>query len=190
MLERILQWDRETLIYLNSLGIEEYDHFWSTVTNIYTWIPLFLFFFVLIFWKYKRREAIFVTLTVLALIGFILVATDVTKGFFERIRPNNDEEVNQLIRILHHPSTFSFFSGHSASSFSITTLIVLFLRKRVRWCWVFYIWPLLFALSRIYVGVHYPGDIIVGALVGAGSAFLFYNLYTRIIVPYLGLTHP
>ncbi|MBD1262978.1 phosphatase PAP2 family protein [Maribacter polysiphoniae] len=190
MLERILQWDRETLIYLNSLGIEEYDHFWSTVTNIYTWIPLFLFFFVLIFWKYKRREAIFVTLTVLALIGFILVATDVTKGFFERIRPNNDEEVNQLIRILHHPSTFSFFSGHSASSFSITTLIVLFLRKRVKWCWVFYIWPLLFALSRIYVGVHYPGDIIVGALVGAGSAFLFYNLYTRIIVPYLGLAHP
>ncbi|MBD0779852.1 phosphatase PAP2 family protein [Maribacter sp. ANRC-HE7] len=190
MLERILQWDRETLIYLNSLGIEEYDHFWSTITNIYTWIPLFLFFFVLIFWKYKRREALFVTLTVLALIGFILIATDVTKGFFERIRPNNDAEVNQLIRILHRPSTFSFFSGHSASSFSITTLIVLFLRKRVKWCWVFYIWPLLFALSRIYVGVHYPGDIIVGALVGAGSAFLFYSIYVRIIVPYLGLTHP
>jgi undecaprenyl-diphosphatase len=44
MLDKILQWDRETLIYLNSLGIEEYDLFWSTVTNIYTWIPLFLFF--------------------------------------------------------------------------------------------------------------------------------------------------
>lgn len=190
MLERILQWDRETLIYLNSLGIEEYDHFWSTITNIYTWIPLFLFFFVLIFWKYKQKEAIYVTLTVLALIAFILVATDVTKGIFARIRPNNDADVNLFIRVLHNPSSFSFFSGHAASSFSITTLIVLFLRKRVKWCWVFYIWPLLFALSRIYVGVHYPVDIIVGAFVGAGSAFLFYYLYIRIIVPYKGLTHP
>lgn len=190
MLERILQWDRETLIYLNSLGIEEYDLFWSTVTNIYTWIPLYLFFFVLIFWKYPRKEAIYVTLTVWALIGFILLATDLTKGSFGRLRPNNDADVNLLIRVLHNPSSFSFFSGHAASSFSITTLIVLFLRKKVKWSWLFYIWPLLFALSRIYVGVHYPVDIIVGTLIGILSAFAFYTLYKRVIVPYLGLTHP
>jgi undecaprenyl-diphosphatase len=190
MLEKILQWDRETLIYLNSLGIEEYDYFWSMVTNIYTWIPLFLFFFVLIFWKFPRKEAIYVTLTVLALIGFILLATDLTKGFIGRLRPNNDTDINSLIRILHNPSSFSFFSGHAASSFSITTIIVLFLRKKVKWSFVFYIWPLLFALSRIYVGVHYPVDIIVGALIGILSAFVFYNLYKRVIAPYLGLTHP
>ena len=190
MLERILQWDRETLIYLNSLGIEEYDIFWSTVTNIYTWIPLFLFFFLLIFWKYPRKEAIYVTLTVLALIAFILLATDLTKVFFGRLRPNNDADVNLLIRVLHNPSSFSFFSGHAASSFSITTIIVLFLRKKIKWSWLFYVWPLLFALSRIYVGVHYPVDIIVGTLIGVLSAFAFYNLYSRVIVPYLGLTHP
>ncbi len=111
MLERILQWDRETLIYLNSLGIEEYDLFWSTVTNIYTWIPLFLFFFLLIFWKYPRKEAIYITLTVISLIVFILVATDLTKGFFERPRPNNNTEINSIIRVLKNPSSFSFFSG-------------------------------------------------------------------------------
>ena len=190
MLERILQWDRETLIYLNSLGIEEYDLFWSTVTNIYTWIPLFLFFFLLIFWKYPRKEAIYVTLTVISLIVFILVATDLTKGFFERLRPNNNAEINSIIRVLKNPASFSFFSGHAAGSFSITTLIVLFLRKKVKWCWIFYIWPLLFALSRIYVGVHYPVDIIVGAIFGLLAAFAFYNLYKRVIVPYLGLAHP
>ncbi len=190
MLERILQWDRETLIYLNSLGIEEYDLFWSTVTNIYTWIPLFLFFFLLIFWKYPRKEAIYVTLTILSLIVFILVATDLTKGFFERLRPNNNTDINSIIRILKNPSSFSFFSGHAASSFSITTIIVLFLRKKVKWCWIFYVWPLLFALSRIYVGVHYPIDIIVGAIVGLLTAFAFYILYERVIVPYKGLIRP
>lgn len=190
MLEKILQWDRETLIYLNCLGIEEYDHFWSTVTNIYTWIPLFLFFFILVFWKFPRKDAIYISLTVISLIIFILVATDVTKGFFERLRPNNNTEINSIIRILKNPSTFSFFSGHAASSFSITTVLVLFLRRRFKWVWLFYLWPLLFALSRIYVGVHYPVDIIVGALVGVCTAFAFYNLYTRVIAPYLGLSHP
>lgn len=190
MLEKLLQWDRETLIYLNSLGIEEYDLFWSTVTNIYTWIPLFLFFFVLIFWKFPRREAIYTTLTVLLLIGFVLLATDLTKGLIGRLRPNNDEDVNLLIRVLHNPSSFSFFSGHASSSFSITTLIVLFLRKKVKWSIIFYIWPLLFALSRIYVGVHYPIDIMVGAVFGVLSAFAFYNLYKGVIVPYLGLARP
>ena len=109
MLERILQWDREALIYLNSLGVEEYDLFWSTVTNIYTWIPLFLFFFLLIFWKYPRKEAIYITLTVISLIAFILVATDLTKGFFERLRPNNNAEISSIIRVFKKSGQFQFF---------------------------------------------------------------------------------
>jgi undecaprenyl-diphosphatase len=61
----------------------------------------------------------------------------------------------------------------------------LFLSKHVKWAAIFFIWPLLFAMSRIYVGVHFPIDLIVGALVGAFSAWLFYRLYQRIILPYL-----
>ncbi|NNK76862.1 MAG: phosphatase PAP2 family protein, partial [Maribacter sp.] len=148
------------------------------------------FFFLLIFWKYPRREAIYIALILIALIAFILVITDLTKGFFERLRPNNNAEISSLIRVLKNPESFSFFSGHAASSFSITTFMVLFLRKKAKWCWVFYIWPLLFALSRIYVGVHYPIDILVGTIVGLLSAIAFYYLYKRLIVPYLGLVHP
>ncbi len=190
MLDKILQWDRDTLIYLNGLGIEEYDAFWSAVTNIFTWTPLFVLFFILIFWKFSRKEALYVTLTIIALIIFILVATDLTKEFYERLRPNNNTQINSIIRVIKNPAGFSFFSGHASSSFSITTLIVLFLRKRIKWSWIFYVWPLLFALSRIYLGVHYPVDIIVGAMVGILSALAFYKIYTGIITPYLGLSHP
>lgn len=190
MLKRILQWDRDTFIYLNNLGIEQYDLFWSTVTDIFTWIPLFILFFIIIYLKYPKREAFFVTFTVIALVFFITTATDMTKEYVARLRPNNDAQINTLIRILKTPTSYSFFSGHAASSFSVTTLVVLFLHKRFKWCWLFYLWPILFASSRIYVGVHYPVDIIVGALVGILSALLFYVLYVRLIVPYLKLSRP
>lgn len=190
MLEKLLEWDRDTFVYLNNLGIEEYDFFWKIVTNFPTWIPLMVLFIVLIFLKYPRREAFFVLLTIILMITLVGIATDLTKNYVARLRPNNTEELHALIRILKNPPSYSFFSGHSASSFSITTSVVLFLRKRFKWSWFFYIWPILFALSRIFVGVHYPIDIIVGALVGVLFAVLFYRLYVKIIVPYRKLSHP
>ena len=190
MLEKILEWDRETFIYLNNLGIKGYDLFWITITNFNTWIPLFLVFFILIFIKYTRREAFFVILMILMMIIFVTTITDLIKFSVGRLRPNNDEDINTLIRILQTPSTYSFFSGHSSSSFSITTLVVLFLKNRFKWCWLFYIWPVLFVMSRIFVGVHFPLDIIFGALAGILSALFFYMLYVRLIAPYLRLSHP
>ena len=190
MLKNLLEWDRDTFVYLNNLGIEDYDLFWTTVTDFRTWIPLFILLIVLVFLKYPKREAIFVLLTIILMVVFVGIATDITKHYVARLRPNNNVEINTLIRILKSPGTYSFFSGHSASSFSITTVFVLFLRKKFKWAYIFYLWPLIFASSRIFVGVHYPIDIIVGATVGILSAFSFYGLYTKVIVPYNSLTHP
>jgi len=190
MLKKLLEWDRDTFIYLNSLGIEEYDGFWSIITDISTWTPLFLLFFLLLFLKFPKREAFHKALTLLVLIIFVLAITHWTKVSVARLRPNNTEEINTLIRILKSPTDYSFFSGHASSSFSITVLVFLFLRKKVKWVAVFFIWPLLFVMSRIYVGVHFPIDIIVGAVVGTLSAILFYQLYKRFILPYSRSTHP
>jgi len=190
MLEWLLEWDRETFIFLNGLGIEQYDSFWSIVTKITTWIPLFLIFGLLIFRNYAKKEALFTILTILIMVFFVTTLTDLTKEVVARLRPNNDENLNTVIRILRSPTGYSFFSGHSSSSFAITTIMFLFLRKHLRWALLFYIWPLLFASSRIYVGVHFPIDLIVGALVGMLSAWLFYRLYHIIITPYLALDRP
>ncbi len=190
MFEKLLQWDRAAFIYLNNLGLEDFDLFWTIITDFLTWIPLFLLFITFIFFKYPRREAFFVLLTITSLVVFISVATDLTKDYFERQRPNNVPELEGLIRVLKNPTTFSFFSGHAASSFSITTIVVLFLKRRVKWSWLFYSWPLLFSASRISVGVHYPIDILVGCLVGILVAIVFYKMYTNLIVPYRKLSHP
>lgn len=176
MWEQLQQWDRDLFIYLNSLGIEAYDAFWIFVTKIEHWIPLYLLFFTLFFIAYKKRKALIgVGLTILVFV-ITLAITDTTKILVGRLRPNNTLDLADIIRILQTPDNFSFFSGHAAVSFAITTFVVLGVRQRFKWVYIFYIWPLLFIMSRILVGVHYPGDILVGALVGTAIALLFWRL--------------
>ncbi len=189
MLKELLEWDRETFVYLNNLGIAELDGFWSFVTNINTWIPLYVFFAFLFFYKRPLKEGVVKTLWVVILAVFIIIITDLTKNYVARLRPNNDAEINTLIRILKTPTDYSFFSGHAASSFAITLLVYLLLRKRFYWSLIFFVWPLLFASSRIFVGVHFPLDILVGTLVGISSALVFYALYKK-LVKGLHLTDP
>ncbi len=186
MFKKLLEWDKDTFIYLNNLGIESYDAFWSIITRTATWIPLFLFFIFLLFLKFPRKQALPSFILVLLLEAFVLLVTHFTKEGVARLRPSNNTEINTLIRILQSPTDYSFFSGHAASSFAITTIMVLLLRRKLKWVWVFYVWPLLFSTSRIYVGVHFPMDILVGALVGVLSAFGSFALYNKVRGPYLG----
>jgi undecaprenyl-diphosphatase len=189
MLDKLLTWDRETFIYLNSLGIEKYDQFWSIATNISTWIPLYILFLFLVIYKAINKEKLLKVLTVILMLLFVLFLTGITKELVGRIRPSADAEINTLIRIIKGSDGFSFFSGHSAFSFALTTLVVLFVKDKFKWIWAFYFWPVFLAFSRIYVGVHYPVDLITGAVVGILSGDLFYGIYLKFIAPYSKSTH-
>lgn len=179
MLETLQKWDRDLLIFLNNLGIEEYDGFWLFVTRIESWVWLFVIFYALIFYSFQGRK-VYVALFA-SLMSFVIAfsLTYLTKVWVGRIRPNNVEEFDSLLRVLQHPNSFSFFSGHASSSFALTTFLVLILRHRFKWIYIIYLWPLLFVMSRIYVGVHYPSDILVGSVVGFTTAFLLYKILKR-----------
>ena len=131
------------------------------------------------FLKYPKREAFSISATIGLAICSVLAIMQLTKIFVARLRPSSDPDLNTLIRIIKTPGGYSFFSGHAATSFCLTTIVVLFLRKKLKWVWIFYLWPLLFAWSRIYVGVHYPLDLLVGATVGTIVAFLLYGGYQK-----------
>lgn len=176
MLDTLKHWDREIFVFLNSLGIEQFDGFWLVVTQIKTWFPLFLLFILLIFYYYRGRKGGTVVFFMLLTFGITMVFTGIVKDYVARLRPNNVEALSQLIRILQTPSNYSFFSGHASSSFSITTFVVLSLQKYTKWIYLSYLWPIIFVLSRIFVGVHYPSDIFVGAVVGTVFGFLFHYL--------------
>ncbi|MBT8261759.1 MAG: phosphatase PAP2 family protein [Bacteroidia bacterium] len=181
MIEQLKVWDRELFIWLNGLGVESYDAYWIFITKIESWTPIFILFLAGIIYYYRWKRGLILIGFVLLTFGLTLFLTDFTKEWVGRLRPNNSEQLAGLIRILQKPESFSFFSGHASSSFVVTTFVFLSIRKFNKWILLAYLWPILFVLSRIYVGVHYPSDIIIGAIVGILMAYFFYYISKLIL---------
>ncbi|NCT19006.1 MAG: phosphatase PAP2 family protein [Flavobacteriaceae bacterium CG_4_8_14_3_um_filter_34_10] len=175
MLETLKEWDFQLFIYLNSLGIESWDGFWLLITKTTFWIPLFLSLLFLIYKSYGYKRGILIVIYFLGAIFFSIVLMLSTKYFVARLRPSSMPELAEIIRALQKPVSYSFYSGHASSSFMIATFAVLVLRKYYRWIYVLFLFPFLFSLSRIFVGVHFPSDLLVGAMIGTLLAILFYK---------------
>lgn len=169
------------MVQLNGLGTESWDQFWMLATNQMSWIPLYLIFFYLIFSSLGWKKGLALVLLTAVLVTFSDQFTVFLKDSFERLRPNNDPSVNSMIRILKNNKSFSFVSGHATSSMAVSILMFLTLRKNFPYTWLFFIWPLIFAYSRIYIGVHFPMDVLCGALLGAAIGYLFYHLSLRML---------
>ncbi len=178
MWEQLVQYDQELFTFFNGLGIGRYTQFWLFVTQIYNWIPLYLVFFYLLYKYTTGKKGLTLIAIVIATAAATLFITNVVKDLVGRLRPNNEPVLLDSVIALQRPENFSFWSGHSAVSFAVTTLVILLLRyyKASLWYYLFYIWPVLFALSRLFVGVHYPADLITGALVGIGLGVTSYKL--------------
>ena len=176
LLDKIIRFDKELMVQLNGLGTESWDQFWILATNQLSWIPLYLIFFYLIFKSLGWKKGLALVLLTAVLITFSDQFTVFLKDSFERLRPNRDPSVNTMIRILKNNSSFSFVSGHATTSMAVSLLMFLTLRKSFPYTWLFFIWPIIFAYSRIYIGVHFPMDVLCGALLGAGIGYLFYRL--------------
>ena len=179
--EFIIQKDKEFMIFLNNLGSESWDFFWIKVTNKRVWITLYALLLYLIFKSVGTKKGIAILIIAAVLITFADQFTNLIKYTFERLRPSNDPSINEKLRVLHKSTGFSFFSGHSSNSFANTTFLFLLLRKYYKYMGLLFIWPILFAYSRIYVGVHYPSDIFVGMIFGILTGFIFYKISLKII---------
>jgi undecaprenyl-diphosphatase len=177
MLEKILSLDTELFIFLNGLGSETFDGFWLIITKQYNWTPLFLLLLYLIFNKLGTKQTLYLLISVAILVVLTDQTSNLFKNGFQRLRPCNNPEINSFIRIVQSRNSFSFFSGHATSSMGVTTFLYLNFKKDFKYLWLLFLWPLIFAYSRIYLGLHYPLDIISGYLCGVILGFLMFKLY-------------
>ena len=177
MLEKILSLDQQLFVFLNGLGSEQFDTFWLFITKQSNWTPFFL---LLLFFVYKKtgiKQTLFIVLFIAVLITFTDQTTNLIKNSVQRLRPCNNEDIMATIRIVKSSKTFSFFSGHATNSMAVATFLFLLFKSKFKYLGLLFLWPLIFAYSRIYLGLHYPLDIVSGYFFGAFSGFLCYKLF-------------
>ena len=190
LLEYLLEMDTELFLWLNNFGSEKWDGFWLWMTDKETWYPLYLILLVLagFYLKKWKKFSVFVLITVLLVTIVDQSTSSFFKPLFGRLRPCHYEELDGLFRLVksYCGGQYSFFSGHSSNSFAVAFFMGLFIREKHKWLFpVLFIWATSVAYSRVYIGVHYPLDIFVGALWGACFGYLFYRIYLYIEEKYL-----
>lgn len=177
MLEKILSLDTELFVYLNSLGSETYDGLWLFITKQINWIPLFLLLGYLIFKKLGAKQTLYLLLFVAILLTITDQTTNLFKNGFQRLRPCNNPDINTFIRVVKKSNSFSFFSGHAANTMAVATFIYFNFKGQIKYLGFLFLWPLIFAYSRIYLGLHYPLDILTGYLCGFILGFFMLKIY-------------
>lgn len=187
MIDQLLELDRELFLYLNNLGSETWDDLWLIITNKLTFIPLYALLLYFIYKKYGLKPLLLMVLVISVMITFTDQITNVFKDSFMRARPCRADGVSDLARfVAERCGKYGFFSGHSSNSMAAAVFGGLILRPYFKnLIFILLFWSFIVAYSRIYVGVHYPLDIICGMTFGALSGFMFYKLAKYLIKRYL-----
>ncbi len=179
MLEQLIEWDQQLFLWLNSFHADWLDPIMLAITGKIIWFPLYAVILFFIIRKLKWRSiymllafALLITLADQSASGFF-------KPFFERLRPCHQPGIMEFVHTLKHcGGQYGFASSHASNTFALG-IFMWFLYRNI-YGRLMILWAVLVSYSRIYAGVHYPGDIIMGAILGLLSALIVYYLYKRI----------
>jgi undecaprenyl-diphosphatase len=189
MIEELLKYDTELFLFLNNLGSETWDGVWRIVTHKFTWSPLYVFLLYLVFRNYGLKPTILVILCAVLMITATDQLANVFKYGFERLRPCSLPELRETMRFAAvRCSGFGYFSAHAASAMAAAVFLGLLLKPYYKYLpFVLLFWAVLVAYSRIYLGVHYPLDIMTGMFFGGMIGWFVYRLQKLLRIRFLFL---
>ncbi len=177
--------DSDLFLFLNGLHADWMDGVMVLITQMWVWLPLYL---LLIYWTVKQYGKrcwwIFLAVALVVLCSDQLSA-HVCKPLFQRLRPCYNADLQGLI---HLPKgiaggQYGFVSSHAANTFAIAAFLTAALRKNYKWMGIaLYLWAFISSYSRIYIGYHYPGDILCGAVLGILVGLTLWKVFQLLVV--------
>ncbi len=181
-MEEIILEDKQAMIFLNNLGSSTFDPFWILVSEKWFWIPLYVVFLYFLYKNFNKKSLFYILLFVALGITASDQIANIFKFGFERLRPCHDPSLEGLLREVKCGGKFGFYSAHSSNSFFVATYLTILLGKKIKQLPYFlFVWAAIVAYSRVYLGMHFPGDIIVGAIMGILLALFFGTLAKKVI---------
>ncbi|KAA6302078.1 MAG: hypothetical protein EZS26_001679 [Candidatus Ordinivivax streblomastigis] len=180
MLEQELHWERDLFFFLNGSDSPVLDRFFYLYSHKWIWIPFYCCCLFAFFYKKQWKEIVWM---VLAITLLILVCDQISSGFckpfFHRFRPTRHPDFMNLVDMVSGykgGGKYGFPSSHAANAFGFATFAALVFKNRY-WTITILLFALLNGYSRIYLGVHFISDVVVGTCIGIGSGFLVYWIY-------------
>lgn len=181
--DALIELDKQLLLLLNGSQSLYFDGLVKILTTAATWIPLYISLFYMVLKNNDSMQKILLIVACAGLCVFFAGSLDdmIVKPMVARWRPTHDPQIGVLVDVVngYRGGNFGFFSAHASNTFSIAVFISLLVRSRVLTI-ALVGWSLINCWTRMYLGVHYPGDILVGLLWGGTVGTLVYLLYYRI----------
>lgn len=185
-MEEIIQFDKHLLLMVNGSDSTFLDWVVMTLTNAKTWIPLYLSLFYVVVKANRNARDVLLILAAAGLCVLLAGTIDdeIVKPLVARWRPGHDPQIGHLVDTVdnYRGGKYGFFSAHASNTFSIALFFSLLMRQRLLTIGLVS-WSLLNCWTRMYLGVHYPGDITVGLVWGALMGYLVYRIYLRFTIP-------
>ncbi len=179
-LQRLIDIDKQVMLALNGSDSLFMDGVMKVYTSTIVWIPVALILLFIVLKNSTPRTALLAVLAVaLTIVATDQVSSHLIKPLVGRLRPCNDPSIMHLIDTVngYRSGGYSFTSSHACNSFGIFAIVSLLIRHRGLSLSML-LWASLNSFSRIYLGVHYPGDILCGAIIGATIGAVVYLVYS------------